>query len=161
MSFLEHACSLEPAKFMFISRSLAASVHCFIVWCGRCALWKSIVNSHRPALRVGRSSACAGAAIARTAIKMTRRRMADPRFGRAPSYSIGRAAAGGAERDELAVVAHGERRRVVNLQRMAKHLLDRIEGVDQCQVLDKLAAREAEEMRDPVADDAAVGSARR
>src|SRR3569833_879424 len=145
---------------MFISRSLAASVHCFIVWCGRRALWKSIVNSHRPALRVGRSSACAGAAIARTAIKMTRRRMADPRFGRAPSYSIGRAAAGGSERDELAVVAHGERRRVVFLLRLVLLLLVCFVGVVLCLVLDKLAAREAEELRDPVADDAAVGSAR-
>src|SRR5512142_61304 len=94
------------------------------------------------------------------AIRIARRRMAGPRFGRAPSYSIARTAAGGSERDKRAVIVYGERRRVVKLQRMAEDLLDRIEGVDQCQVLDKFAVGEAEEMRDPVADDAPVGRAR-
>ncbi len=44
-------------------------------------------------------------------------------------------------------------------ERVAEHLLDRVEGIDQRQVLDELAILEAQEMRQPIADHPAVVAA--
>src|SRR6185437_9838595 len=135
--------------------SLAASVHCFIVCIGRLLRpWNSILISHRPALRVGKSSARAGAADSKMAAITVRRRMACT-----PSQM--RCAIISRRWNEESTRLDGDqivvaRPAAMNRERTAKHLLDGVEAVDQRKIFGHFAVAEAQEVRQPVADDAAI-----
>src|SRR5665213_3722348 len=124
-------CCPAPPKLSVINLSEAASVHCFIVCIGSLLLpWKSIWISHRPALRVGRSRAKAGAANKRQmAITLMRKIMAcTPSQMRCDECSNG-ADAGKVRRlngDEVAF----DHMTIMHVERVAKHLLNGVEAID-------------------------------
>jgi hypothetical protein len=67
-------CCGEPPKFEFISLSVAASMHCRMVWTGMASLSKLILRSHWPALRAGVSRESAGEVHNKQPARTTRER---------------------------------------------------------------------------------------
>src|SRR6185437_14624219 len=135
--------------------SLAASVHCFIVCIGRLLRpWNSILISHRPALRVGKSSAKAGAADSKIAAITARRRMACTPSQMRCAIITWRWNEESARLDGDQIVV--ARPAAMNRERTAKYLLDGVEAVDQRKIFGHFAVAEAQEVRQPVADDAAI-----
>src|SRR5450631_1274993 len=154
-SCFEQACSFEPPKLAFINLSVAASTHCFMTVGGRLRPSNTILTSHWPALRVGRSIARAGAASTRRpAVRASWRRMTwSPSRNACAIVTCRRndesvPACRRSHHDEIAFGV----RRAMHVDRTPEHLLHRVEAVDHAAELDQFSVTETHELCSPVAD---------